>query len=74
MKRMLLGMMLFFAGFIGILTIKCISIFRPWDYNGIVGLHGFLLGTNTMFVFVLSCIICVIGLIICAIEYFRKTV
>ena len=72
MKRMLLGMMLFFTGFVGMLTLCCISVFKPWNYNGIEGLRGFLLGTNTTSIFVISCIICVIGLIICVIEYFRK--
>ena len=72
MKRMLLGMMLFFAGFAGVVILSCLSVFKPWIYNGIGGLRGFLLGTDTMTVFVISCIFCSVGLLICVIEYFRK--
>lgn len=70
MKKMFFGAMLFFSGFLGILSLWITSIFKPWSYNDITGFHGFLLGTGTMPLFILSCIICAIGLVVCSIEAF----
>ena len=73
MKRMFFGGMLFITGFIGVLSLGIISVYNPVIYNGIGGFQGFLLDTNTTFLFVISCILCAIGFIICLVDaYFKK--
>ena len=73
MKRMILGAMLFICGFAGVLLLVCISIFKPWTYNGIEGFRGFLLGNDTEMFFVLFCILSVLGIALCSIEAYRKS-
>jgi hypothetical protein len=71
MKRMFLGGLLFLCGFIGIMTLVCISIFKPWEYNGIGGFTGFLLGSGTRSFFYFCCILGVIGIVLCTFEAYR---
>jgi hypothetical protein len=73
MKRMFLGGLMFFSGFTGVLVLVCISIFKPWVYNGVNGFRGFLLGTDTELFFVLYCILGVIGMMICLFESYKKS-
>lgn len=74
LKKMFFGGMLFVNGFIGVLIMVCISIYNQWDYNGITGLKGFLLGTQTMQFFILCCLISIIGILICVSEIYGKTI
>lgn len=69
---MFLGGMLFLSGFIGILVLVCISVFKPWVYNGVQGLKGFLLGSDTMLFFVTYCVISIIGIVLCLLEAYGK--
>jgi hypothetical protein len=73
MKKMILGGMLLFCGFTGTLVLLCISIFKPWSYNGIQGIEGFLLGTHLKNVFVFYCIIGLGGLILCTFDVVSET-
>jgi hypothetical protein len=70
---MFLGSLFFFCGFIGLLAIVCISVFNPWNYNGIGGFAGFLLGSDTLLFFLLFCILSVIGAVICSLEAFKRS-
>lgn len=74
MKKMFFGSLLFFGGIIGIITFTVLSVIHPWDYNDITGLRGFLLGSKTMWIFILASVMSVIGIIICFYEaYIRKS-
>ena len=73
MKRIFLGGMLFVTGFIGIFVLVILSIYNPVIFNGIRGFYGFLLDSDTLLFFAISCILCAVGLIVCVIEaYIRK--
>lgn len=72
MKKMVLGVLLFFCGFIGILSLVCTSVFKPWSYNGIGGFWGFILGSGTGFFFYICLIIGIIGIIICTGEVYGR--
>lgn len=62
MKKMFFGALLLFCGIIGVNTIVVLSIVRPWTYNGIDGLAGFLLGTNTKGIFCAFVLMAIIGI------------
>lgn len=68
MKKMLFGVMLFLSGIIGMLVFIILSIVYPWDYNGTTGILGFLLGTETIWIFVSFCIMTIGGFVICLYE------
>ncbi len=72
MKRMALGLVLFICGFIGISSLVCMSINNRFDYDGITGFRGFLLGTNSGVFFILYCVLCLAGLIISYVEAYSK--
>lgn len=72
MKKMFLGALLFLSGFIGILALVCTSIFKPWNYNGINGFAGFLLGSETLVFFILFCVLSVTGVTICSLEAYPR--
>jgi len=72
MKRIFLGGMLFVTGFIGIFVLVILSIYNPVIFNGISGFYGFLLDSDTLLFYIISCILCVVGLIVCIIEAFLK--
>ena len=73
MKSMFFGGILFIAGFIGILSLGIVSVYNPVIFNGVSGFQGFLLDTDMTFLFVISCILCAVGLIICLVDaYFKK--
>lgn len=73
MKRMFFGALLLLSGIIGMNVLVCLSIIQPWDYNGITGLIGFLLGTNTTWIFIVFLLMSFSGLGISFYEaYVRK--
>lgn len=73
LKKMIFGMMLFIGGLIGVISLTIVAAFNPWDYNGITGLRGSLLGTGTMSSFIFFCIMELIGTIICGYQaYIEK--
>ena len=41
------------------------AVLNPWNYNGIDGLLGSLLGTNTLIPFIISFVVMILGLVIC---------
>ncbi len=73
LKKMIFGGLLFFGGLNGVIALMFASVFNPWEYNGIDGLIGFLLGTRNMFIFILFCVMNLIGTAICVYEaYIQK--
>lgn len=79
MKKYFFGVMLFFSGFIGMLTIIVLEILKPAlndNYSSVTikGLNGFLKDHNLTFLFILFIFAIVIGLIICGIEAFSKKI
>ncbi len=68
MKRFIFGILLVLMGFISSEFCFIYAVMHPWDYNGITGLRGAFLGTQTGTPFVISMIVLVIGLIICFYE------
>jgi len=72
MKRIVLGGMVFVAGFFGILALGIVSVYNPVVFNGISGIYGFLLDSDLTFLFVISCILCVVGLVISTVEAYSK--
>lgn len=66
-------MMLFCGGLIRAVSLIIVAAFNPWDYNGITGLRGSLLGTGTMSSFILFCAMRLIGIVICGYQaYIEK--
>jgi len=72
LKRMVFGTILFSGGLIGVVALLVVAAFNPWDYNGITGLRGSLLGTGTMPAFVFFCALVLIGTVICVYEAYIK--
>lgn len=73
MKKMFFGALLLMCGIIGMLVFISLSVIHPWSYDNYTGLLGFLLGTKTVWVFALFCIMFIIGITICFYEaYIRK--
>lgn len=63
----------FFGGLIWVIALVIVAVFNSWDYNGITGLMGSLLGTGTMSKFILFCVMGLISVAICAYEaYIQK--
>lgn len=74
MKKMILGIVLFVCGFFGAIGLTCASILsplNPWDYNGIQGFYGFVLGMKLQLPFILCIIIMAVGLALSIIEAIR---
>ncbi len=70
---MIFGGLLFCGGLIGVIALTIVAAFNPWDYSGITGLMGSLLGTGTISIFVLFCVMGLIGMAICVYEaYIQK--
>ncbi|NLZ92969.1 MAG: hypothetical protein GX922_02960 [Firmicutes bacterium] len=73
MKRLIFGALVFLCGMAGILVLLVLAVNNPWDYNGITGILGFLLGSQTLFAFIIFIIMFTGGLAICFYEaYFKK--
>ena len=62
MKKMFLYSFIVFLGVVISLTLFGFSLAFPWGYNDIDGFTGFLLGTETVYLFFLSLAIIFIGL------------
>lgn len=66
MKKFILGIVWQVMGFLGAMLLVCTAALEgPWDYNGITGLAGALLGTDLLLpllvcgaLFLLGCGLC----------------
>lgn len=75
MKRFVFGVMLVFIGFIFTAFCFIYAVMNPCNYNGIVGLKGAFLSTDTGTAFIISIITMIIGLCFCFYEAYlcKKT-
>ncbi|MER1986654.1 MAG: hypothetical protein ABS948_12255 [Solibacillus sp.] len=61
MKKMFFGASILLCGTIGLISIIVLSVNNPWEYNRITGFYGFLLGTQTIWAFILFCLMMALG-------------
>lgn len=71
-KKMLFGILLTAIGLIFSVICFINALLHPWNYNGIGGLYGSFLGTQTLVPFVVALLVMCIGLVICYVEAYRK--
>lgn len=64
-KKMVCGVLLTIIGLTFSVLFLILAALNPWDYNGISGLLGSLLGTHTFIPFVISFTVMIVGLGIC---------
>ena len=64
-KKMVCGILLAMIGLVFSSCCLIIAALNPWNYNGIDGLLGSLLGTNTLIPFIISFVVMILGLVIC---------
>lgn len=72
MKKFVFGIMLTVIGLIYSAFCFIYAVMNPWDYNGISGLQGAFLGTETLIPFLVSMTVIIVGLIICGYEAYRR--
>jgi len=75
MKKMILGITLFVSGFLGAIALiisTVLSPLNPWNYNGVEGWLGAVLGMQLQVPLISSVVISVVGLVICIIESLVK--
>lgn len=65
MKKMLLGVVWQLMGFFGAIIILCSAAPHDWDYNGITGILGSLLGLGLVLPLIVCIVFFVLGAIIC---------
>lgn len=64
MKKWVLGVVWQVMGFFGAIIILCAASPHQWDYHGITGIIGSLLGLDLMIPFVVCAIMFVVGVVI----------
>ena len=64
-KKMVCGILLTIIGLVFSAFCFITAVQNPWNYNGIDGLLGAFLGTNTLIPFVISFGVMILGLVIC---------
>lgn len=72
MKKFVFGIMLTVIGLIYSAFCFIYAVMNPWNYNGIFGLLGAFLGTETLIPFLISMTVLIVGLIICGYEAYRR--
>ena len=72
MKRSIFGIVLLVCGAAGYLVLRLFLSLHPWDYNGVVGTRGALLGNGLLAPYVIFCAMGILGLVICIYEAYLK--
>lgn len=72
MKKFIFGVLIVLIGLIFGAFCFIYAAINPWNYNGIEGIMGSLLGTHMLVPFIISIIIMLVGLSICYYEAYRK--
>lgn len=73
MKKIIFGGLLVIVGLSGAAFCIVAAVAEPWNYNGITGLLGGLLGNRMLVPLILNSVVVVIGLVISWYEaYIRK--
>ena len=65
MKKMILGIAWQLMGFLGSIAILCSATLHQWDYNGITGVLGSLLGLDLITPFIVCITLFICGLVAC---------
>lgn len=65
MKKMVLGVVWQILGFIGAIAIVCTAAPHDWNYCGIEGLMGSLLGMNLLLPLVICIVLFILGAVVC---------
>ena len=65
MKKMILGIAWQVMGFVGAMMILCSAAPHRWNYNGMEGLLGSLLGLDLMLPLIICMILFICGVIVC---------
>lgn len=65
MKKMILGIAWQLMGFLGSIAILCSAAVHQWDYNGITGVLGSLLGLELIIPFIVCITLFICGLVVC---------
>lgn len=74
MKKMILGITWQLMGFFGAIIILCSAAPNQWDYDGITGILGSLLGLDLLFPLIVCIVFFVFGVIICIREIDKEKV
>lgn len=64
-KKMILGIAWQLMGFLGSIAILCSATLHQWDYNGITGILGSLLGLDLIIPFIVCITLFIYGLVVC---------
>ena len=72
MKRFIFGITLTVIGLVYSTPCFLWAVVKPWTWNGIGGLLGSFLGTDTLIPFILATMLMVLGLLISGMEAFHK--
>lgn len=64
-KKMILGIAWQLMGFLGSIAILCSATLHQWDYNGITGVLGSLLGLDLIIPFIVCITLFIYGLVVC---------
>lgn len=64
-KKMILGIVWQLMGFLGSIAILCSATLHQWDYNGITGILGSLLGLDLIIPFIVCITLFICGLVVC---------
>lgn len=62
---MILGIAWQLMGFLGSIAILCSATLHQWDYNGITGVLGSLLGLDLIIPFIVCITLFICGLVVC---------
>lgn len=62
---MILGIAWQLMGFLGSIAILCSAAVHQWDYNGITGVLGSLLGLDLIIPFIVCITLLICGLVVC---------
>ncbi len=65
MKKVILGVAWQVIGFLGAVMILCSAASHDWDYHGITGIIGDILGLDLMIPFLICVALFVAGLVLC---------
>lgn len=65
MKKMILGIVWQLMGFLGAIIILCSAAPHQWDYNGITGILGSLLGLELILPLFVCIILFICGVVVC---------
>lgn len=72
MKRLIFGILIVMIGLVYSVFFLVYAANNPWDYHGITGLKGSLLGTETYVPFIISLLAIVTGLVISWYESYKR--